>query len=64
MDNPNFQPLYNPVSHLVYATSGYEVRMCMVGGKLLYRDGAYLSLDYPLLLSEARKLKKWVLDKK
>jgi hypothetical protein len=36
----------------------------MVGGKLLYRDGTYLSLDYAALLSEAHKLKKWVLSKK
>ena len=64
LDSPNFQPLYNPVSHLIYAASGHEVRMCMVDGKLLYRDGEYFSLDYPVLLSEAHKLKKWVLDRK
>lgn len=60
---PNLQPMYNPVSHLVYAASGHEVRFSMVNGKMLYKDGDFYSLDYPLLLSEARKLKKWVLDK-
>ena len=64
LDSPNFQPLYNPVSHLVYAASGHEVSLCMVDGKILYKDGAFVSLDYPVLLSEAQKLKKWVLDRK
>jgi len=64
LDSPNFQPLYNPVSHLVYAASGHELSMCMVDGKFLYKDGAFVSLDYPMLLLEAQKLKKWVLDRR
>ena len=64
LDSPNLQPMYNPVSHLVYAASGHELRLCMVDGKILYKDGEYLSLDYPLLLAEAKKLKKWVLGKR
>ena len=62
LDSPNLQPMYNPVSHLVYAASGHELRMSMVGGKVLYKDGEYFSLDYPVLLTEARKLKRWVLE--
>ena len=64
LDSPNLQPMYSPVSHLVYAASGHELRMSMVGGDILYKDGAYVSLDYPVLLDEAKKLKKWVLEKK
>jgi 5-methylthioadenosine/S-adenosylhomocysteine deaminase len=60
LDSPNLQPLYNPISHLVYAASGHEVRMTMVEGKIVYRDGSYHALDYSLLLQEALKLKKWV----
>lgn len=62
--SPNLQPMYNPVSHLVYAASGHEVRMTMVHGKVLYQDGRYTDLDYPLLLKEARKLKTWALSQK
>lgn len=62
--SPNLQPLYNLVSHLVYAASGHELRLSMVGGKVLYQDGDWTTLDYPLLLKEAQKLKKWVLDNK
>ena len=60
LDSPNWQPLYNPISHLVYAASGHEVRMTMVEGKIVYQDGTYHTLDYALLLREARKLRKWV----
>ena len=59
---PNLQPLYNPTSHLVYAATGHETRLSMVAGNVLYHDGNWLSLDYPLLLKEAQKLKKWVLE--
>ena len=62
--SPNLQPLYNLVSHLVYATSGHELRFCMVAGNILYHDGDWKTLDYSLLLKEAQKLKKWVLDHK
>jgi 5-methylthioadenosine/S-adenosylhomocysteine deaminase len=61
--SPNLQPLYNPVSHLVYAASGQELRLCMVGGDILYLDGDWKTLDYPLLLKEVLKLKQWVLKR-
>ena len=63
LDAPNLQPMYNPVSHLVYAASGHEVRLTMVDGKILYQDGVYKTIDYPHLLQEAQKLKQWVLKK-
>ncbi|MDR2488775.1 MAG: amidohydrolase [Desulfovibrio sp.] len=60
--SPNFQPLHDLTSHLVYAASGYELRLSMVEGNILYHDGRWMTLDYPLLLSETRKLKQWVQD--
>ncbi|MDR0339742.1 MAG: amidohydrolase [Desulfovibrio sp.] len=59
LSSPNLQPLYRPVSHLVYAASGHEVMMTMVDGRPLYHNGQWLTIDYPLLLKEAAKLKKW-----
>ncbi len=57
---PNMQPVYNPVSHCVYAASGGEVRLTMVGGEVLYHDGAFPRLDYPALLAEVRAAARWV----
>jgi len=56
---PNMQPLHNPVSQAVYAASGHEVRLSMVGGRILYQDGKYHSLDYELLLQEFGKVRDW-----
>ncbi len=62
LSSPNLLPLYEPISHLVYAASGQEVTLTMVGGRTLYRDGRYTCLDYPLLRKEALKLKRWVCE--
>jgi 5-methylthioadenosine/S-adenosylhomocysteine deaminase len=59
--SPNLLPLYSPFSHLVYATSGFEVRLSMADGRVLYEDGAFTTLDILQLCNEAEKLKRWVL---
>jgi 5-methylthioadenosine/S-adenosylhomocysteine deaminase len=47
-------PMYDPISHLVYATRGDDVRTTIVHGKLLMRDGRVLTLNEAAVLSEAR----------
>ncbi len=49
-------PMYDPVSHLVYAAHGGDVRTVMVNGRVLMRDRKMLTLDEPAVLAEARKL--------
>lgn len=60
---PNLLPMYSPVSHLVYAATGHEVRLTVVDGEVLYEDGRYTRFDGESLFKEAAKLKRWVLDK-
>jgi 5-methylthioadenosine/S-adenosylhomocysteine deaminase len=48
-------PIYEPVSHLVYAAHGGDVRTVMVNGRVLMRDRKMLTLDEPAVLSEARR---------
>ncbi len=57
---PNLQPLYNPVSHVAYAATGHEVRLTMVAGKVVYRDGAFPGFDYPGLLAEVAEAARWI----
>jgi len=57
---PGLQPMYNPVSHAVYAASGSQVRLTMVEGRVLFFDGAWPELDYPALLAEVRGAARWV----
>jgi 5-methylthioadenosine/S-adenosylhomocysteine deaminase len=61
LSSPNLQPLYNPASQSVYAASGFEVILSMVEGRVLYLNGRFAELDYPLLLREMEKIRAWVL---
>ncbi len=53
--NARLTPLYDPVSHLVYAARGDDVQTVMVNGRVLMRDRKMLTLDEPAVLAEARK---------
>jgi 5-methylthioadenosine/S-adenosylhomocysteine deaminase len=48
-------PMYNPISHLVYATRGDDVRTTIVNGKVLMRDRKVLTLNEGSVLAEARE---------
>ena len=48
-------PMYNPISHLVYAARGADVRTVIVNGRVLMRDRRMLTLDEPAVLTEARR---------
>ena len=47
-------PMFEPVSHLVYATRGDDVQTTIVHGKVLMRNRKMLTLDEPASLEEAR----------
>jgi 5-methylthioadenosine/S-adenosylhomocysteine deaminase len=49
-------PIYDPVSHLVYAAHGDDVRTVMVNGRVLMRDRRMLTLEEAAVRAEARKL--------
>ncbi len=42
---PHMKPVHNLLNNLVYSASGSDVCLTMVDGKVLYRDGQYLTLD-------------------
>jgi 5-methylthioadenosine/S-adenosylhomocysteine deaminase len=53
MQKPHLVPMYNPVSHLVYAAKGSDVRDVLVGGKVVVRDTVLLTIDLEGLFREA-----------
>lgn len=61
--SPNMLPLFNPVSHIVYATTGMEVCMTMVAGQVLYLHGKFTTLDDNQLLHDASEATKWVVSR-
>lgn len=42
---PHLTPMYNPVSHLVYAARGSDVTTSVINGKVIMEDRKLLSLD-------------------
>ncbi|MBK1701970.1 TRZ/ATZ family hydrolase [Thiococcus pfennigii] len=48
------QPIYSPVSQLVYAAGRHQVRHVWVAGRQLIRDGQPLTLDAASIIAEAR----------
>lgn len=57
MSQPNMQPMFNPVSQLVYAASGHECRMTMVAGEILYQNGKFTRFDYADVLGRLNELR-------
>lgn len=44
-DVPNMYPATDIACNLVYAAQGSDIKLTMVDGKVLYRDGEYLTID-------------------
>lgn len=64
LERPSLLPVYNPVSHAVYAATGGDVRLTMVAGRVLYRDGRFPTFDYPALVDEVRSIGRSIDRKK
>ena len=48
-------PLYDPISHLVYASRGDDVETTIVNGQVLMRDRKVRTLDEASVLAEANR---------
>jgi 5-methylthioadenosine/S-adenosylhomocysteine deaminase len=49
-------PMYDPLSHLVYATRGDDVQTTVVNGRVLMRERKVVTLNEAAVLAEARTL--------
>jgi len=56
MSSARQTPLHDPISHLVYATRGDDVRTVVVNGKVLMRDRRLTTLNEAAVIAAARKL--------
>ena len=52
---PRQQPVFDPISQIVYASRGDDVETTIVNGKVLMRNRKVLTLDEASVLSEARQ---------
>lgn len=53
-EKPGLIPCHDILSSLVFSASGSDVCLNMVRGKILYRDGDFLTLDIEKIVSEVR----------
>ena len=57
MKQPNMQPEHNIVKNLVYSGSKLNVKMTMVGGKVLYKDGKFdIGIDPEEVYAKANEM--------
>lgn len=54
VDTPWMQPVHSLVNNLVYAGQGSDVVLTMVDGRILYREGNYLTLDIERVIHESQ----------
>jgi 5-methylthioadenosine/S-adenosylhomocysteine deaminase len=55
MSKPRQQPLFDPVSQIVYASRGDDVETVIVNGRVVMRDRKVLTMNEATVLAEARK---------
>jgi 5-methylthioadenosine/S-adenosylhomocysteine deaminase len=60
---PHLVPMYEPVSHLVYAARGSDVRYAWVNGRLLLEEGVLSGIDAAGAAAEVRKVAALVTGK-
>jgi len=49
-------PMYDPISHLVYATRGDDVRTTIVNGKVLMKDRQVRTINRAAAIADANRL--------
>ena len=60
LDAARLHPLYDPISHLVYAAKGADVRHVVIEGRVVMRDRKVLTLDESAVLAEADRIRDQV----
>ncbi len=49
-------PMFDPYATLAYSAEAHDVRLTMCDGRILYRDGAYTSIDEERLRADASRV--------
>jgi 5-methylthioadenosine/S-adenosylhomocysteine deaminase len=62
MNRARQTPLYDPISHLVYATKGDDVETTIVNGKVLMRNRRVETLDAAVVLADANRFAARIRD--
>ncbi len=58
LNRPHLQPVYNVVSHLVYAATGADVRDVIIDGKIVMQNRRLLTLDEERVLARMKEIRE------
>lgn len=58
---PHMRPVHNLVTNIVYSASGSDVVLTMCDGKVVYKDGIYLTMDIEKVMAETENACKTIL---
>ena len=61
MDGPHMKPVHSLLENLVYSANGADVEMTVCDGRILYRNGEYLTIDMEKTAFEAERSKNRIL---
>lgn len=53
---PHLTPMYDPVSHLVYAAKGSDVSTVVIDGRVVMADGCLLTLDEERVMADVERI--------
>ncbi len=61
MDKPHLLPVFDSLANALYAAQASDICLTMVDGRVLYKDGEYLTMDIERVKHKAVELKEDVL---
>ena len=61
MSRPHMQPVHNPISQLIYAAHADDVKVTVVEGQIVMRDGQVLLVDEEEVIARAGECARRVL---
>ena len=62
-NKPHLTPMYNPVSHLVYAAKGSDVTTSIINGTVVMNDGRLKTMDIQAVMDNVNKIAKEIVAK-
>lgn len=62
LDSPHMIPCHNILSNLVYSAQSSDICMTVVDGKILYKNGEFMTIDKERVMYEVKKRVKHICD--
>ena len=59
----HMHPAHDTLANLVYSATGRDVRMTMVDGRVLYKDGEFTTIDIEKAIFDVERETKTILNK-